>query len=210
MKLRLDSRTHGHYTTRRMIPHFVAERCQLRSLTTEWYHAAANRSAGLQVCYVQRNGLDICGSHSAGRNINLISVHFLARWLVLGRCGYKYNGSFKNNAIIFGNQPVHFRTKCHTVEWNEVKLSRCLTKHHAMKTYWGSRGIAQHILWHRHYMEVSGQLHATAALTPGKEPLLPVGYEVEWVPEPIWTRCRREKFPAPAGIRTPIIRSSSP
>jgi hypothetical protein len=24
----------------------------------------------------------------------------------------------------------------------KVKLSLCLTKHHAMKTYWGSRGIA--------------------------------------------------------------------
>jgi hypothetical protein len=27
-----------------------------------------------------------------------------------------------------------------------VKLSLCLTKHHAMKTYWGSGGIAPHIL----------------------------------------------------------------
>jgi hypothetical protein len=28
----------------------------------------------------------------------------------------------------------------------KVKLSLCLTKHHAMKTYWGSGGIAPHIL----------------------------------------------------------------
>jgi hypothetical protein len=28
----------------------------------------------------------------------------------------------------------------------KVKLSMCLTKHHAMKTYWGSGGIAPHIL----------------------------------------------------------------
>jgi hypothetical protein len=27
----------------------------------------------------------------------------------------------------------------------------------------------------RHYMEVSGQLHAPAALPPGKEPLVPIG-----------------------------------
>jgi hypothetical protein len=33
-----------------------------------------------------------------------------------------------------------------------------LTKHHAMKVYWGS-----------------GQLHAPAALPPGKEPLVPIG-----------------------------------
>jgi hypothetical protein len=28
----------------------------------------------------------------------------------------------------------------------KVNLSLCLTKHHAMKTYWGSGGIAQRIL----------------------------------------------------------------
>jgi hypothetical protein len=28
----------------------------------------------------------------------------------------------------------------------KVKLSLCLTIHHAMKTYWGSGGIAPHIL----------------------------------------------------------------
>jgi hypothetical protein len=27
----------------------------------------------------------------------------------------------------------------------------------------------------RHYMEVSGQLHAPAVLPPGKEPLVPIG-----------------------------------
>jgi hypothetical protein len=37
-------------------------------------------------------------------------------------------------------------------------------------------------------MEVSGQLHASAALPPGKESLVPVGYEVGWVPEPFGTR----------------------
>jgi len=29
-------------------------------------------------------------------------------------------------------------------------------------------------------MEVSGQLHAPAALPPEKEPLVPFGYEVGW------------------------------
>jgi len=37
-------------------------------------------------------------------------------------------------------------------------------------------------------MEVSGQLHAPAALPPGKEPLVPIGYEAGWAPEPFWTR----------------------
>jgi hypothetical protein len=47
-----------------------------------------------------------------------------------------------------------------------------LTEHHAMKAYWGSGGIAPFILWPRHYMEVSGQLHAPVALPPGKELLV--------------------------------------
>jgi hypothetical protein len=50
-------------------------------------------------------------------------------------------------------------------------------------------------------MEVGGQLHAPAALPPGKDPR----YEAGWAPQPVWTRCLREKFPASAGIRTPIV-----
>jgi hypothetical protein len=32
----------------------------------------------------------------------------------------------------------------------KVELTLCLTKHHAMKAYWGSAGIAPRILWTRH------------------------------------------------------------
>jgi len=35
-------------------------------------------------------------------------------------------------------------------------------------------------------MEVSGQLHSPAALTSGKEPLVPIGQEAGLVPEPVW------------------------
>jgi hypothetical protein len=59
-------------------------------------------------------------------------------------------------------------------------------------------------------MEVSGQLHGPAALPAGKEPLVHIGYEPEWIPEPIWTRWWREKFPSPAGIRTPDHQARSP
>jgi hypothetical protein len=41
------------------------------------------------------------------------------------------------------------------------KVVPVLTKHHAVKTYWG--------------VEVSGQLRALATLPPGKEPLVPIG-----------------------------------
>jgi len=44
-------------------------------------------------------------------------------------------------------------------------------------------------------MEASGQLHALAAILPGKEPLVPTASRT--VPEPFWTRWWREKFPAP-------------
>jgi hypothetical protein len=50
-----------------------------------------------------------------------------------------------------------------------------LTEHHAMKAYWGSRGIAPLILLPRHLKKVSGQLHAPAALPPGKELLVSTG-----------------------------------
>jgi hypothetical protein len=39
---------------------------------------------------------------------------------------------------------------------------------------------------------VSVQLHAPAALPPRKEPLVPIGQEVGWTPEPVWTTWRRE------------------
>jgi hypothetical protein len=69
--------------------------------------------------------------------------------------------------------------------------------------------IAPLILWPRHWMEVSGQLHAPATLPPGKEPVVPIEEETGWAPEMFWTRWR-EKFPASAGNRTLELRSSSP
>jgi hypothetical protein len=42
-------------------------------------------------------------------------------------------------------------------------------------------------------MEVIGQLHAQAALLPGKEPPVPMGLEAGWTPEPVWTTWRGEK-----------------
>jgi hypothetical protein len=57
-------------------------------------------------------------------------------------------------------------------------------------------------------MEVSGQLHAPAALPPGKDHPVPIWWKAGWAPEPIWTQqWRREKFPAHAGTRTPIVQS---
>jgi hypothetical protein len=57
-------------------------------------------------------------------------------------------------------------------------------------------------------MEVSGQLHAPAALPPGKEPLVRTEQEAEWAPEPFWTRWCRKKFPRrESNPRTPIVQT---
>jgi hypothetical protein len=42
-----------------------------------------------------------------------------------------------------------------------------------MKNY-GVVDVYTHVSWPRHYLEVSGQLHATATLLPGKKTLVPI------------------------------------
>jgi len=56
---------------------------------------------------------------------------------------------------------------------------------------------------------VSGQLHAMAALFPSKEQPIPIEQELGWVPEPVWTRWRRENIPDPAGNRTPFVQHTA-
>jgi len=45
-------------------------------------------------------------------------------------------------------------------------------------------------------MEVSGQLDAPAVLPPGKELLIPIGYETGWGPETVWMQWQRQKIPS--------------
>jgi hypothetical protein len=59
-------------------------------------------------------------------------------------------------------------------------------------------------------MEVSGQLHGPAALSPRKETLVSIEQEAGWAPEPVWALWWREKSPAPAGTRTPNNQARSP
>jgi hypothetical protein len=53
-------------------------------------------------------------------------------------------------------------------------------------------------------MEASGQLHAPAALPPGKAPPIPTGYEAWWAPESVWMLWRRDKS-CTARNRTQVV-----
>jgi hypothetical protein len=59
-------------------------------------------------------------------------------------------------------------------------------------------------------MEVSGQLHAPAALPPRKEPLVPIERRLGGPLSRSGSGGEDRKFPAPAGNRTLEPRSSSP
>jgi hypothetical protein len=81
------------------------------------------------------------------------------------------------------------------VQWPNRSLHKgkvvpvLLTKHHAMKAYWGNGGISTRILWPRHQMKVSG------ASRPSR--FTPREREAGWDPEPFWTRFSEEKNSQP-------------
>jgi hypothetical protein len=50
-------------------------------------------------------------------------------------------------------------------------------------------------------MGVSGQHHDPAALYP----LVPIGQEDGWAPEPVWTQRLEEQSSASVGDRTPVV-----
>jgi hypothetical protein len=70
---------------------------------------------------------------------------------------------------------------------------------HAMKALGGRGGIAPTHSWPRHYMWMSGQRRAPAALLPpGKGPPVPTGQKAGWAPDPVWTQRLEEKLFASA------------
>jgi hypothetical protein len=84
----------------------------------------------------------------------------------------------------------------------EVKLSRCLTKHHAIKEYWGSGDIAPRIF------DLGTRWRRVVSFTP--RPLYPHGNNL---PYPVGSRAGlnavvKRKIPSPC--RDSNLRSSSP
>jgi hypothetical protein len=57
----------------------------------------------------------------------------------------------------------------------KVKLSLCFNWAPRHEGVLGSGGTAPRTLWPRQWMEVNSQIHAPAALPPGKEPLVHIG-----------------------------------
>jgi hypothetical protein len=70
--------------------------------------------------------------------------------------------------------------------------------------YRGGVKIKLHHSWPRHWVEVSGQLHAPAALSTWQKPPVLIRQEAGWAPQPIWTLWRREKS-CTAEKRTQVI-----
>jgi hypothetical protein len=93
-----------------------------------------------------------------------------------------------------------------------LKLSLCLPKHHAMKTYWGWRGIAPHILDLGTILRWVLSFTTRPLYPRGKRPRYPLDGRggAGWAPEPVWTRWWRENFPAPAGNGTREPRPDRP
>jgi hypothetical protein len=51
-------------------------------------------------------------------------------------------------------------------------------------------------------MAMSDRLHAPTALSPEKQPPVPIGQKAKWAPEPVWTLWTKEKssclsYPSP-------------
>jgi hypothetical protein len=76
-----------------------------------------------------------------------------------------------------------------------------------MESYWGSGGIAPPILWRRHYMEVSGQIHAPDLYPQGKSPSYPLDRKLGG-PRAVLVAVVKRKIPSPrreSNLRTPIV-----
>jgi len=85
----------------------------------------------------------------------------------------------------------------------KIKFSLCLTKQHAMKTYWGSGGIAPPIL------DFDTRWGEWSASCPGHFTSGEGAPVTHWIGGWVGRRAglNAEKFPAPTGNRTPKPRS---
>lgn len=74
---------------------------------------------------------------------------------------------------------------------------------------WRSLTCRSMFSWLRRYLEVSDRLHASAALSPGKDRPVSIEEETGYAPEPVWTLWRSEHFYT-SETQSPITKSPSP
>jgi hypothetical protein len=58
-------------------------------------------------------------------------------------------------------------------------------------------------------MEVSGQLHAPASLSPGREVSYTCDKKAGWAPDPVWALWRGEEYLAPVRNSTPAVQPAA-
>jgi hypothetical protein len=106
-----------------------------------------------------------------------------------------------------------FRTEQNWRNLNSPSRTTVRYKHHKY-IHQTKVKLSLYLNWEPRYESVVGSgviaPRIPAALPPGKEPLIPIGHEAEWAPQPVWTRWWREKFQAPARTRTPDHPARSP
>jgi len=69
----------------------------------------------------------------------------------------------------------------------KVKFSLCLTKHHTMKKFWGSRCISLCISNLDTRWRWGASFNPRPLYKRGMPPIQ-IGQETGWTPEPVWTR----------------------
>jgi hypothetical protein len=92
-------------------------------------------------------------SSSLNQQLDSVDVYSVILWCMGGRYERSWSlvviwtGKYKCQAICTsGRQGYGLKHHYYLGKKVKVNLSLCLTKHYAMKTYWGSEGIAPRIL----------------------------------------------------------------
>jgi hypothetical protein len=80
----------------------------------------------------------------------------------------------RDRPVLSTRRTSHENKHCNCLGNVKVMLSLFLTRHHAMKMYWGVE-VELHAFLTLKVVEVSGQLRDLAALPPGKGTPLPIG-----------------------------------
>jgi hypothetical protein len=91
---------------------------------------------------------------------------------------------------------------------DKVKLTLCLTKHYAMKTY-GGVDVYIHVFLTLAQVGDEWSASCLCRFTSGKEPSVPIKLEAGWATKPVWM-IGEMKVLDPTRTRTPTSQLFSP